>query len=114
MNILNTLAFVGVLFFPTPAIAATTTATTTPTAIVEASEQALPPILEKIAWCESHNNPLAKNKNSSASGRFQFLWGSWHYYGLKYWGDDYYKKNIWDYEEKNQNRHHIRRQIGGT
>jgi len=31
----------------------------------------------RIAWCESRNDPLAKNKNSSASGIYQFTKGTW-------------------------------------
>lgn len=39
-----------------------------------------------IAKCESGLDPTAKNPNSSASGVFQFLKGTWRYYGLKHWG----------------------------
>lgn len=31
----------------------------------------------KIAFCESTNNPLVKNKNSSATGLFQFINSTW-------------------------------------
>lgn len=61
-----------------------------------------PAILERIATCESQNNPHAKNKYSSASGRFQFLWSSWNYYGKQLWGEDFYEKNIWSYEDNTE------------
>jgi soluble lytic murein transglycosylase-like protein len=37
----------------------------------------------RIAWCESRFDPLAKNPNSSASGVFQFLSGTYEYIGGK-------------------------------
>lgn len=48
----------------------------------------LPPngVMERIAYCESKNVATAKNSRSTASGRFQFLKGSWEYYGMKKWG----------------------------
>lgn len=40
-----------------------------------------------IAKCENPElNPLAKNPNSSATGIFQFLKGTWEFYGKKHWG----------------------------
>ncbi len=39
-----------------------------------------------VAHCESRLNPLAKNKHSTAKGVFQFLNGSFNYYGTKLWG----------------------------
>jgi len=59
-------------------------------------------LFEKIAFCESRNNPRAKNPYSSASGRFQFIWGTWHHYGLELWGDSFYTKNIWDYVDNTE------------
>lgn len=41
----------------------------------------------KIAQCESNFNPLAKNNNSSATGVFQWIIGSWKYYSNMYWQD---------------------------
>ena len=49
----------------------------------------------RIAQCESGGNLRAKNKYSSASGEYQFIWGTWHHYGLELWGDEFYEKNIW-------------------
>lgn len=56
-------------------------------------------LFEKIAWCESKNDPKAKNAYSTASGRFQFLNSSWEYYGKQYWGDKFYQKNVFDYDD---------------
>jgi hypothetical protein len=50
---------------------------------------------EAIAKCESNNVLTAKNKGSSASGEFQFIWNTWYHYGTEFWGDEFYKKNIW-------------------
>ena len=36
--------------------------------------------------CESNLNPKAKNPDSTAKGVFQFLDGTWKYYGLMKWG----------------------------
>ena len=52
-------------------------------------------LFEKIGECESNHVLTAKNKYSSASGEYQFIWGSWNYYGKKLWGKEFYKKNIW-------------------
>ena len=60
------------------------------------------PLFERIALCESGNNPHAKNPYSSASGRFQFLHGTWYHYGLEFWGEDFYSKNIWDYDNNTE------------
>ncbi len=46
----------------------------------------LDPVLERIALCESGNDPLAKNPDSTASGHFQFIRGSWEWYGRQAWG----------------------------
>lgn len=43
-------------------------------------------ILDRIATCESSGNLRAKNQKSSATGKYQFLKGSWEYYGTKAWG----------------------------
>lgn len=42
--------------------------------------------LERIAWCESRNVLTARNPASTAKGKYQFLDGSWKYYGEKHWG----------------------------
>lgn len=41
----------------------------------------LPPILLQIRFCESTNDYEAANPRSSARGAYQFLTGSWAYYG---------------------------------
>lgn len=55
---------------------------------------------EAISRCESNGVLTAKNKRSSASGEFQFIWGSWYHYGLEYWGDEFYEKNIWSEDNR--------------
>ena len=63
-------------------------------------------VFEAIAHCESYdaelgkNNLHAKNPTSSASGEFQFINGSWYYYGLELWGEDFYTKNIWSNDNR--------------
>jgi len=42
--------------------------------------------LARIAICESQGNLHAKNPRSTATGKYQFLKGSWNYYGTKLWG----------------------------
>lgn len=59
-------------------------------------------IMEYVAYCESRNDPLAKNPNSSASGRFQFLKSSWNYYGTKLWGSELKNKNVFDYKDNTE------------
>jgi hypothetical protein len=58
------------------------------------------PLFERIATCESGGDLHAKNKYSSASGEFQFLWGTWNHYGREYWGDSFYEKNIWSKDNR--------------
>lgn len=58
--------------------------------------------MERIAWCESRNNPLAKNPRSTASGRFQFLKSSWKYYGEKKWGDAWVTKDVFSYVDNTE------------
>lgn len=53
----------------------------------------LPPIMARIAECESGGNPKAKNPRSSASGKFQFIDSTWKHYGQKLWGDNWVKKD---------------------
>lgn len=59
-------------------------------------------ILDKVALCESGNNPLAKNPNSSAKGRFQFINSSWKHYGKMLWGDNLINKDVLDYEDNTE------------
>lgn len=95
-NLIVTL--IGFFVLPTPAIA-----TTTPVIVdIKPVAETLPPILEKIAWCESRNIATAKNPHSTASGRFQFLNGSWNYYGKKLWGDDLIKKDKLNYQDSTE------------
>lgn len=88
MQILQSLFIALAIAVPTPVQATTT--------------QPLPPVLERIAKCESRNDPHQKNLNSSASGRFQFIWGTWNTYGKKLWGNEFYTKNIWSYEDNTE------------
>jgi hypothetical protein len=61
-----------------------------------------PPILLEIAKCESGDRAYAKNPNSSASGRFQFIRSSWEYYGRMYWGDEWANKDVFDWEDNTE------------
>lgn len=81
--------------FPVPAIASTTPVIASQLPAIEV----FPPILEKIAICESGNIADAKNPNSTASGRFQFLDSSWKYYGTKLWGDNLKNKDKLNYKD---------------
>ena len=51
-------------------------------------------LIKKIIKAESNNNPKAKNGGSSASGCMQFINGTWNGQGLKFWGDEFYNKNV--------------------
>lgn len=57
------------------------------------------PLFEKIALCESGNDPHQKNLHSSASGRFQFIFNTWYNYGLEFWGEAFYEKNVFNYQD---------------
>jgi hypothetical protein len=74
---------------------------TAPTSSLQAIKP-LPVVLERIALCESRNNPKAKNPTSSASGRFQFIKSSWKHYGKQLWGDKWIEKNVFDYEDNTE------------
>jgi soluble lytic murein transglycosylase-like protein len=46
-----------------------------------------PKVALAIAKCENRTlDPGKKNPHSSATGIYQFLTGSWKYYGVKHWG----------------------------
>jgi len=74
----------------------------------------VPELLERIAVCESNNIATAKNPNSSAKGRFQFIKGSWEYYGKQLWGDEWKNKDIFNYDHNTElavyvfNKNHTR------
>lgn len=53
-----------------------------------------------ISKCESEGKLREKNKGSTASGEFQFLWNTWYGYGLEYWGEKFYEKNIWTQDNR--------------
>src|SRR5581483_8973128 len=84
-----------ILFYPTRIAADQKPIVATSTPVVIQTD----PIFERIALCESKNNPHIKNPYSSASGRFQFLWGTWNHYGKEFWGEDFYEKNIFNYKD---------------
>lgn len=69
--------------------------------------------LERIALCESKNDPLAKNSRSSASGRFQFLSSSWEAYGRQLWGTTD-GKDVFDYEDNTELAEYVYSKEGGT
>lgn len=55
------------------------------------------PVFNAIARCESQNIATADNPDSTAKGRFQFLDGTWKYYGQKLWGDEWVLKDPYNY-----------------
>jgi len=71
-------------------------------------------LLNKIAWCESRDTATAKNPNSSASGRFQFIRGSWKYYGEQLWGDEWKEKDVFDYNDNTELASYVMQKYGTT
>lgn len=59
-------------------------------------------ILAKISWCESRNDPKAKNASSSASGKFQFIRSSWEHYGKQLWGGDWVNKDVFNEKDNEE------------
>lgn len=59
-------------------------------------------ILGRIADCESQGNLYAKNPRSTAKGKYQFLDGSWRYYGQKLWGDEWVSKNVFSERDQDE------------
>ena len=57
-------------------------------------------LFNRISKCESEGGLKQKNKKSTASGEFQFLWNTWYSYGKEYWGEDFYEKNIWTQDNR--------------
>ena len=55
-----------------------------------------------IALCESNNTATAHSTLSTAKGRFQFLDGTWKYYGQKLWGENLVNKNVLNYEDNTE------------
>lgn len=59
-------------------------------------------LFNRIAMCESGEIVTAKNPNSTAKGRFQFLDSSWKYYGKQLWGDEWINKNVFSYDDNTE------------
>lgn len=57
------------------------------------------PTFERIAFCESGNNPKARNPIGTAKGRFQFIDSSWNKYGNELWGKTLDDHDIFDYND---------------
>lgn len=68
-------------------------------------------LFERIAWCESKNDPRARNGASSASGRFQFLESSWEYYGTELWGSTK-GRDVFSYKDNTQLASYVYRKYG--
>lgn len=58
-------------------------------------------VLGRIAACESMGNLYARNPRSSAKGKYQFLDGSWNYYGTKLWGSTV-GKSVWSEKDQDE------------
>lgn len=52
-------------------------------------------LLTRIMDSESGNDARATNGTSTARGCFQFLFGTWEYYGKAYWGEEFYTKSVY-------------------
>ncbi len=52
-------------------------------------------LLTRIMKSESGNDARATNGKSTARGCFQFLFGTWEYYGKMHWGEDFYTKIVY-------------------
>jgi hypothetical protein len=44
---------------------------------VDAANETLPPVFDRIIFCESSGDPQAQNPVSTASGLYQFINGTW-------------------------------------
>lgn len=53
-------------------------------------------LLARIMDSESGNDPHATNKESTARGCFQFLFGTWERYGKMHWGEEFYAKSVYN------------------
>ena len=53
-------------------------------------------LLTRIMDSESGNDSRATNGTSTARGCFQFLFGTWEYYGKIHWGEDFYAKSVYN------------------
>lgn len=79
-----------VAFLLSPIVVNATTTTPVPKVEVHRNIQTL----SRIRKCESGGNDLARNPHSSAKGRYQFLDGTWAYYGKKLWGQNWVTKDV--------------------
>lgn len=70
-------------------------------------------VLERIAACESQNVATAKNPKSTASGRFQFLKGSWEGYGKELWGSTE-GKDVFSYEDNTELAEYVYGKYGAS
>lgn len=61
--------------------------------------------------CESRNVPTAKNPNSTASGRFQFLNSSWRGYALEHWGT-LEGHDVFDYDDNTELAYYVAKTYG--
>jgi hypothetical protein len=69
-------------------------------------------LFERIAFCESGNNPGAQNPHSTAGGRFQFIIGSWNYYGEQLWGEELIYKDRFDYDDNTELAWYVYQTVG--
>lgn len=46
--------------------------------------------------------PGVDNPHSTASGLFQFLDGTWKYYGIKKWGNAWIERDVYSYKDASE------------
>lgn len=68
--------------------------------------------MERIAACESQNDPNARNPGSTAKGRFQFLDGTWRRYAKEYWGSAWQSHSVLSAHDSTALAYYVARTYG--
>lgn len=61
--------------------------------VAQWSPQTASSTFDRIPPCESMGSSTIRNAHSTASGWYQFLDSSWHFYGQQLWGSNWVKHN---------------------